>query len=263
MQLSSEVTKPKAILFDWHGTLADTNMASYNAINIVLEKLDQDNLLHDLINAPESLSSREQDWLRHIAEYHTLPEEIPAKGILSRTDLFHAIFKPDKLNVIHDMFDTAYADVAGDVCPIEVNGLKKLHRIKQHNIPLGMVTNRKREFINQELEAMDNGAWQDVFDVTIAVGDEQNGQILKRKPSSEPLEAALESLELTAGPHIWYIGDSKGDMQCARATQPSACTAIFYNRAGYSKAVLHEELKADFAINSLDEMLANLSSATA
>jgi phosphoglycolate phosphatase len=249
---SGNIPFPKAVLFDWHGTVADTVGAMYNAFNdmlkVIADKGEIKTFLHDLDNIDVHIEDKK--LIKYIHENEKLHPKIVKDAKVSRTDLFNHLFKTQAhIDDAHNMFDACYAKHSGEVTPMEEGMLPKIEKIASMGIKIGLVTNRNRTFIDKEIMSMENGSWKDVFDVVVA-----SGEGVKLKPSPEPLEKAIHALGLKTGEDIWYVGDSKADIDCANATAPQ-CTSIFYNGAKWEKEHLMERYQPKLIISDLDELV--------
>ncbi len=203
--------KPEVILFDWQNTLASTIDALYNAMNSTLLRLKP------------VVGLRDNELAKYVLKNHKLPDYIKEEKKLSRTDLFHTIFADEIAREnTHNIFNECYHEHFKDVHALGDEIEPMLKKLKESGIKIGIVTNRAREFIDHELDAM---GWSNIFNVVVAVGDGYD-----KKPSPEPLLGALDKINQPSGKHIWFIGDSKSDIQCGVR---SGSTAIFYNFASW------------------------------
>jgi phosphoglycolate phosphatase len=88
---------------------------------------------------------------------------------------------------------------------------------------LGLLTNRRRALFGGELRRVEQGGWEDLFDVLVCGHD-----VPRRKPAPDMVLQALRTLGLAAGPEVWFVGDSTTDVIAARE---AGVRAIFYNGA--------------------------------
>ena len=100
-----------------------------------------------------------------------------------------------------------------------LSGLRRMH------IKLGILSNRAREFLLNELDYVENGSWFALFDCVIA-GDDTS----RLKPSPDPIFRALDEMKVRPGPDVWYMGDSTTDTIAAKV---AGVTSIFYNGANW------------------------------
>ena len=83
-----------------------------------------------------------------------------------------------------------------------------LQSLRAHSHVLGVVTNSRRGHVAPVLERWELSAH---FDVFVAIED-----VTKGKPHPEPIERALEMLQIPAG-NAWMIGDSLVDIHAGKA----------------------------------------------
>jgi phosphoglycolate phosphatase len=102
-----------------------------------------------------------------------------------------------------------------------------LDSLRRLQIQLGVISNRKREFMEQEVANVSGSDWNPLFD-TMACGDD----VPHRKPAPDLLHKALENLDVRADTACWYVGDSTTDVVAAKEAR---ITAIFYNGAGWDQ----------------------------
>jgi phosphoglycolate phosphatase len=106
-----------------------------------------------------------------------------------------------------------------------------LEELRRRGIRLGVLSNRDREFLDNEIAAVEEGRWTDLFD-TVVGGDDT----VRRKPAPDPIYRALDNLHAPADGHAWYAGDSTTDTVAARE---AGITNVFYNGAQWSNAWLN------------------------
>lgn len=171
---------PKAILFDWDGTLIDNWGAILAAINEALAAYDKPTWSRDEAMERISASQRDSfpvlfgdDWKR-------------------AQDIFYAGFERHHLAVMR-VLDGAEGLLAAGA-----------------SLPMGLVSNKNGDYLRKEVAHLGwNARFRSVVGATDAVAD---------KPDPAPVSMALEPIGLEAGPHIWFVGDSGTDMATARAT---------------------------------------------
>ncbi|MBA2492031.1 MAG: HAD-IA family hydrolase [Gammaproteobacteria bacterium] len=216
---------PKAIVFDWHATLADTLDAMYYALDDVFPKLEELGLVGRLLNAEDSKTVDDAKLLKYVKECRQLHPKIKADRKISRTDIFEILFGPDEeaKHIAHNAFDQAYRNHYGNVTPLEKHLRDVLLELKGLGLKLGVLTNRNREFMEHELAVIDGTGWTDLFDAVVC-GDD----IQRRKPAPDPIIKAFENLGMRPSLDCWYVGDSTTDII---AGKEAGVTALFYNGA--------------------------------
>lgn len=225
-------TYPTAILFDWHATLVDTHDAMYHAVDDILPRLDSLNLWDRLLDPQDSKTAEDAKLLIYVRENKQLHPKIIAQRKISRTDIFEVLFGEDEAakSEAHKAFDNAYRKYVSDVFPLEEGIRKQLERLKDVGIKVGLISNRRRDFLEHELKLVDGTGWEDLFDIVVCGSDVQ-----RRKPAPDMLLRALYELDIPPTEHCWYVGDSTTDVIAARE---AGVTSIFYNGAGWDQAWL-------------------------
>lgn len=223
-------SRPRAVLFDWHATLVDTHNAMYLAIDDMLAQLDDLGLVPRLMDPADSKTPEDARLLSWVREHRRLHPKVVAQKKISRTDIFELLFGDDEAakSQAHLAFDAAYQNHVADVFPLEADAGEQIRRLKAVGLPVGVISNRRRDFFERELALVDDGDWQSLFDVTVCGTD-----VARRKPAPDALHHALAQLQLPADPHVWYVGDSTTDVIAARL---AGITPIFYNGAGWSQS---------------------------
>ncbi len=223
---------PDVILLDWHATLVDTHDAMYHAVDDVLPHLKELDLWDQLLTPEDSKTIEDAKLLIYVKDHHRLHPKIVAQRKISRTDIFEVLFGSDQdaKARAHQAFDQAYKKYVEDVFPLEPDIREQLEHIRSIGIKTGLISNRKRDFLEHELALVDGRGWEDLFDVVVCGSD-----VEKRKPAPDMLLEALKRLHLPPSEHCWYIGDSTTDVIAAKE---AGITSIFYNGAGWPQSWL-------------------------
>lgn len=249
-------SRPSAVLFDWHATLVDTHNAMYLAIDDMLARLDELGLMSLLLHPDESKTTEDAKLLNYVRANKRLHPKVVAQKKISRTDIFEVLFGTDEgaKTEAHRAFDEAYQQHIADVFPLEPDIRQQIERIKAVGLPVGVISNRRRDFFERELELVDGTGWLNLFDVTVCGTD-----IARRKPAPDALLHALRQLNLPTDEHVWYVGDSTTDVIAARL---AGITPIFYNGAGWSQSwldkifpgTLRHPHRPDAVVNTIAEV---------
>lgn len=223
---------PAVILIDWHATLVDTHDAMYHAVDDVLPRLHELGLHKELVPPEDSKTVEDAKLVKYVRDHGKLHPKIIAQRRISRTDIFQVLFgdNEEAKARAHRAFDACYRNYVGEVHPLEPGIREQLEQLRALEIRLGVITNRNREFMNHELQLVEDGGWTDLFD-TMACGDD----VQRRKPAPDLILKALEFLDHPADEHCWYVGDSTTDVVAAKE---AGVTAIFYNGAHWDQAWL-------------------------
>mgnify|MGYP002525543528 FL=1 len=201
--------KPAAVLIDWHATLVDTHDAMYHAVDDVLPRLKELGLWDRLLKPEESKTIEDAKLVKYVRENNKLHPKITAQRKISRTDIFEVLFGADgdAKRRIHQAFDDCYKKYVDEVHPLESDIRVQLERLRQSGVPVALISNRKRGFLEHELRIVDGTGWEDLFD-TIVCGDD----VEHRKPAPDMLLKALDTLGLTPAENCCYLGDRTTDV---------------------------------------------------
>ena len=250
--------KPKTILFDWHATLVDTKDAMYHAVDNVLPKLVALDLIKRLVPANESRTLEDSRLVKYVRAHGKLHPRIKSERKISRTDIFEVLFGQDheaKL-IAHREFDICYSQHMTGASPLEPDIPELLGALRKQQLKLGVISNRKREFMQYEVGNVGGEDWSPLFD-TMACGDD----VAHRKPSPDLLLKALDNLGIRPDTSCWYVGDSTTDVVAAKEAK---ITAIFYNGAGWDEnwidrifpGTMRHPHQPDAVINNFSELAA-------
>ena len=223
---------PETILIDWHATLVDTHDAMYHAVDDVLPRLRALGLHERLMHPEDSKTIEDAKLVKYVRDHEQLHPKISAERRISRTDIFEVLFGPDEEAKAraHRAFDESYRRYVGEVHALEADAREQLQHLRALGLAVGVISNRNRDFMEEELARVDDTGWQDLFDVVICGNDVQ-----RRKPAPDLILKALEQLGRPANEHCWYLGDSTTDVIAARE---AGVTAVFYNGAHWDQAWL-------------------------
>lgn len=216
---------PQTLFFDWHGTLADTFVAMYRAVEEMLPQLGALGLEARLLPPGGARLPEHEALVAHVRARRSLPPEVKRARRISRTEIFEILFgaDADAKHAAHEAFDLCYARHVGAVHPFEPGVRAMLGRLRAAGLRTGLLTNRRRALFGGELRRVDGSGWEDLFDVLVC-GDD----VPRRKPAPDMVLRALEELAQRAGPQVWFVGDSTTDVIAARQ---AGVRAIFYNGA--------------------------------
>ncbi len=218
---------PRLILFDWHGTLVDTADAMFSAMADMLPMLEELGLVKALLPEAECATEADARLVRYIRIFRRLHPRILAERRVSRTEIFNAIFggsleaQREAKRTAHAAYNQCYRHHFGKVKPFQEGIFEYLSALQRAGIQLGVATNRSREFLDYELDTVDDGRWKSLFSTTVCADD-----VREYKPEPEMLQRAMQDVGETAGEHVWYVADSMVDMQAAKN---AGITSIFYN----------------------------------
>lgn len=230
---------PRILLFDWHGTLVDTQEAMTCAMEDMLNQLEAFNLVERLVPESQCRSPEDVKLVRYIRIFRRLHPRILLERRVSRTEIFNAIFGHDAeaRTMAHEAYNECYRNYYGKVKPYQQGVREYLTACHRLGLRIGVATNRSREFLNHEIQVVDDGSWPGLIDFSTCADD-----VTRYKPDPQIIDHALANVGAVPQPDTWYIGDSFLDMATARN---AGVTPIFYNGGGWTAA----ELEAAFTSN--------------
>lgn len=218
---------PRVLIFDWHGTLVDTRKAMYNAMDDMLARFVELDLLPRLVGPGRSRTAEDERLVEYVRQHRRLPEKIRSTGRLSRTDIFEILFgaNAEAKRVAHAAYSAAYRHHYGAVHHLHGDEQPVLAALHAQGIRLAIASNRDREFLEHELAVL-GGGWRGLFDVIVCGGDTPN-----RKPAPDPIIHAVNRLGRVPDRACWYVGDAASDVGAARR---AGVASVFFNSAGWT-----------------------------
>jgi phosphoglycolate phosphatase len=226
------MARPRVVFFDWHGTLVDTFEAMYRAVDDVLPLLGPLGIARRLVRPGSSPLLEHELLIAHVRKHRQLPGWLKGARRISRTEIFEILFGRDEYakHVAHEAFDRRYMQHFGTVRPFEPGVRAMLVALRAAGLATGLLSNRRRALLMQELAKVDGTGWKDLFDV-VACGDD----VRRRKPAPDMVMRALAGLRMAPGPDSWFVGDSTTDTTAAKT---AGVSAIYYNGAKWEPAHL-------------------------
>lgn len=211
----------------------------YETIEEMLPRLEELDLIKHLIPESEAKTEADEKLLRYIRIFRHLHPRVLAEKRISRTDIFDAIFGDNQaaLNIAHRAYDEIYAKHIGEVTPYQDGVIDYLNYMKRLGIRIGVVTNRSRPYLDEELARVENGRWQGVFDLTLC-----GNEAARHKPAPDALHEAALRAGIPCDGHVWFVGDSVTDMVTAAEAK---VTSIFYNGALWEPDWFEHMFRAD------------------
>lgn len=184
-----KLTPPVALIFDWDNTLVNTWPVIHDALNATFSAMGHE---------PWTLEMTQERVRKSMRD--SFPEIFGADW-KKAGEMYQKHYKSSHLNKIEGL-------------PGAQEMLKTLQAL---NLPAVVVSNKKGPTLRLEVEKL---GWRDYF-VSLVGSDDA----ARDKPHPDPVHMALEELEMTPGPDIWFVGDSEIDLECAEAT---GCTSVLY-----------------------------------
>lgn len=254
---------PKQVIFDWHGTLVDTQDAMVAALDDMLLQMEDLHLVDRLM--PEHLCKSKDDvkLVRYIRLFRRLHPKILVERRVSRTEIFNAIFGDDvdAKNRAHRAYNRCYRKYFGKVKPFQDGVREYLACLQRLGITVGVATNRSREFFQHELRTVDDGSWPRLIDLSTCADD-----VTQYKPDPQVIRYTLAKIDTYPRLDTWYVGDSYLDVVTARE---AGVVAVFYNGGCRTEQELKQlfaqapDYQPDAIISSFDELMDLLQSVQA
>lgn len=191
--MSVALAAPRAILFDWDGTLVDNWGVIHGALNDVLEA-------HGMAR-----------WTR---------DEAMERISKSQRDSFPTIFGPRWQEARDAFYRNFEARHLADMLVLP-GAVALLDALRGAGIVMAVVSNKQGGYLRRESTHL---GWDRYFVSLVGAGDAMHD-----KPAGDPVHLALAGTGITAGPDVWFIGDSSTDIATAHATR---CTGILIRQPG-------------------------------
>lgn len=218
---------PAVALFDLDGTLVDSAPDLTTAVDQMLSSLGRAPVGEDQV----------RQWVGNGAQI------LVRRALTGRVDWENAPPVDEALfREACDRFYDFYEAANGQRTTVFEGVEACLHRLRETNCRMAVVTNKPERFVAPLLEQMGLEHW---FEMLIG-GD----TLPVKKPDAEPLLLAMRTLGGTPGTTV-MIGDSRADAEAARnAGLPKVLVRYGYN---YGPPV--DELGAEVVVDSLAELL--------
>ena len=179
--------RPRAVLFDWDNTLILSWEIIHESLRLTFLDLGREPWCFDQTKA----------WVRRSMR-DSFPDLFGADAVKAE-DLFYRHYRANHLRRL-----TPLTDAEATLAALRRNGL-----------PLGVVSSKQGDLVRKEAA---NLGWTGYFARIVGAED---GPV--DKPAPEVVALALEGTGITAGPDVWYVGDTGIDVTCARN---AGCAAV-------------------------------------
>ncbi len=180
--------KPSVILFDWDNTLVDTWPMIHTALNMTL---------------------------RHMAHPEWSLEKVKGNVKKSMRDSFPELFA-ERWEEAATHYQQSYRSIHLETLR-PLPGAEAMLDTAARAAKLGVVSNKRGDSLRKELAHL---GWDRWIDVAIGSGD-----AARDKPACDSADMALEALNTSSSRHVWFIGDTVVDLECAHHL---GATAILY-----------------------------------
>jgi len=183
----ADLPSPRAVVFDWDNTLVDTWPVIHASFKATMEAMGQ------------------EPW--------TL-EQTKDRVSKSLRDAFPELFG-DRWEEARDIYYSAFERAhLASLVPLQ-NARDVLDHLQGRDVPMALVSNKTGRYLRLEVDHL---AWGGYFQSVVGAGD-----AVRDKPDPESLLMALAPTGLQIGPDIWFVGDSRSDLELARN---AGCTGI-------------------------------------
>ncbi len=183
------LSKPKAVIFDWDNTLVDTWPIIHKIINATFAHLQKPLWSFDTTKRRVRKSMRD-----------SFPE-IFGDNWKDAADYYQRQYRAHHLEALKPLPDAE----------------KLLKAVCDLGLYSTIVSNKKSGNLAKEVDHL---GWRDYFDCIVGSDD-----AARDKPFADPVELAFAGSKYSPDSDVWFIGDSDIDLECARNT---GCTAILY-----------------------------------
>lgn len=184
-----KLQKPKAILFDWDNTLADTWPIIHSALSTTFKEMDM---------TPWTIEDVKKNV--HKSMRDSFPE-IFGDGWKKASEIYYDNFLKNHLTHLRTLPD---AEIV-------------LSILSDTDIFVAVVSNKTGKHLRNEVKHV---GWENYFSKVVGATDAEAD-----KPSAAPVLLALLDTNIKPAKDVWFIGDSITDLDCAINT---GCQPIFF-----------------------------------
>lgn len=186
--MSTNLPKPRAVVFDWDNTLVDTWPIIHEALRQTFIAMNQ------------------EPW----------PLEVTMKRVRkSMRDSFPEVFGAD-WHKAAEIYQQHYRANQLSLQPLQ-GAQDVIRAAKDAGLVSVLVSNKKGPNLRREVEHLGWGQW---FDSIVGADD-----AARDKPFADPVMLAFKDHHIRTSADVWFVGDSEVDLECARNT---GCTPLLY-----------------------------------
>ncbi len=179
---------PKAVLFDWDGTLVDSWPVIHESMNRTLTAMGYPVWTLD-------------ETMRRVRK--SLREAFP--------ELFG-----EHWEVARDIFYREYRAIHLEQIRVIEGAEELLETIAAQILHMGVVSNKSGAHLRRESTHL---GWDRYFEGRLVGATDA----ARDKPAIDPVIMALDGIGIAPGPDVWFVGDTWVDMACARE---AGCVSI-------------------------------------
>lgn len=213
------VRLPKAVLFDWDGTLVDTIPGLRTAHNHV----------RTVLGLPEW--TEDQFWknLKHSAR-----------------ELYPAIYGKESERALEILYDFVEKNHLGYLRELP-HAREVLSFFSSQGIPCGLISNKRDKYLRREVSHL---GWDDSFFAVMGAG-----VAAKDKPAPDPIHHMLGCMDSPPdGGDTWFVGDTETDLAAGSA---AGCATVFITH-GKDKNFLIQRFNPIIAVRDCGALLEEL-----
>lgn len=171
---------PKAVIFDWDNTLVNSWKTIWDSINLAKEHLGL------------PLMSEEEFWSTPHRSLKDSAQDLFGKHWQEGIDIYYNAVRERHLESLETL----------------VGSFELIKFLSENDIYMAVVSNKRGDILRREAKHL---GWDHHFGSIIGSHD-----TAEDKPSPIPVIEALKPAGLKSGNHVWFIGDSVVDLECAK-----------------------------------------------
>lgn len=199
---------PEAIIFDWDNTLTNTWPTIHACLNKAFTEMGH------------------EEW--------TLEEVMSGKRGIHRSlrDSFPEIFE-DRWEEAREIYYNAFKEIHIEHLSPLPDAEAMLEQLKQQDYIVCVVSNKTGTYLREEVNHL---GWNKYFYSVVGANDAK-----KDKPNPEPVKMALDGSGILPSQHVWFVGDSATDLECAFN---SGCQPVFFGDTDIPYDMLADDARA-------------------
>ena len=213
--ISTEVPKPRAVLFDWDDTVVNNWHIGVDAINTTLVHMGM------------------EPWSE---------AEIRRRSGQSARDAFIILFGEERWQEADRVYYQTFLKLCRERGVQLVDGIGDvLAALARAGVYMGVVSNKRGDLLREDVA---RAGFTGYFGAIVGAGD-----AAADKPDPAPVALALNGSGITPARDVWFVGDSHTDMICAHRT---GCSGILIETKPPPEDLLIKNLPARrFATHSM------------
>ena len=188
-----QLTRPKALIFDWDNTLVDTWVTIHHALKVTFEAMEMEPWTLDEARQRVRASARD-----------SFPTIFGARAAAAM-EIFYRTFEADHLAKLQEL-----PGAGAMLADLQAAG----------DLYLAVVSNKQGRILRREAEHL---GWSRHFTRLVGANDAP-----RDKPARDAVDLVLQGSGVGAGPDVWFVGDTDIDMLCAAN---SGCVPILIRPA--------------------------------